>query len=272
MKTRLTGLAFLLAVSVPASAQSIFERAGGVAGPGLAGIAIPGLGKTSALAAPRSFALMNLGEESQTLYAEAKAWADKIARVDTELDGLYDAYRANPSKAAAAKIEESRKERAYYSSVWHSIVDPAKEFSASDPRINPILQALYVYLTPLPARVEKLEAGKTAAAKAVERARDAAHAEAARLYEDDRKVIEELGLGGKDFAAIEALIASDRKESKEYMGWVKSAYDKTAAWAKAVRINEAYAEQYSWVYTDYAETSKLAKSLMDKKLGPQTGA
>ncbi len=264
-------LAALLAAG-SASAQSIFERAGMVAGPGLAGIAIPGLGKTSELAAPRSFALMSLGEESQTLYAEAKAWADKIARVDGELDGFYDAYRANPSKAAAAKIEESRKERAYYASVWHSIVDPAKDFQASDPRINPILQALYVYLTPLPARVEKLETGKTAAAKKVESARDSAHAESARLYEDDRKVIEELGLSGKDYAAVEALIASDRKESKEYMGWVKSAYDKTAAWAKAVRINESYAEQYSWVYTDYADTSKLAKSLMDKKLGPQTGA
>jgi len=249
------------------ASAGVLDKVAGVAGERVLGMEAPDLGKSGSLGA-RSFTIAQLGDESRTLYSEAKPWADKLMRADSDLDKLYDAYRKSPGKAALEPIETARKERDYYSAVWKNIVEPSKDFKRDDPRITPILQVLYYYLNPLPARVERLEEGKTEAAKNVEAARDTARAHAARLYEDDRKVVEEFGLSGKGFDVIKAAIIPDRRESKEYMGWVRSAYDKTAEWATAVKVNESFAEQYSWVYVDYTAHSKLLKTLMDKKLGP----
>lgn len=267
MKTLMAAAAVLAWTCAPASAQNWLDKVSGVAGERVLGFEAPGTGKTESRGS-QTFVVAALSDESRALYNEAKPWADKLIRVDKELDKLYGAYRSCLTKEALDKIEASRKERDYYASVWSKIVEPSREFKKDDPRITPILQALYYYLNPLPARVEKLEEGKTYAAKAVENARDTARAHAARLYEDDRKVVEEFGLGDKAFDLVEAAIIPERRESKEYMGWVRSAFDKTEEWAKAVKVNESYAEQYSWVYLDYMSHSKLVKILMDKKLGP----
>ncbi|MFA5137969.1 MAG: hypothetical protein WC728_01960 [Elusimicrobiota bacterium] len=229
------------------------------------GLEVPPVGETKAV--PADFVVADLGAESRTLYEEAKAWADKIIRADKELDGLYESYRTSLSNGAVRKIEASRKERDYYASVWRSIVEPAKDFKADDPRVTPILQALHYYLVPVPERVQRLDAAKTAAAKVVERSAAAWRAQTARLHEDDRKLVEEFGLTGKPFAKVEEAVPADRRESKEYMGWVRSAYDKTTEWVKAVKVNESLGEQVAWVRVDYQQHSKLVKTLMEKKLG-----
>ncbi|MDE2291544.1 MAG: hypothetical protein KGL53_05630, partial [Elusimicrobia bacterium] len=248
-------------------AQTALQGAMRVAGPGLAALDVPALGGLRMAAAPQAFRPMDLESGAKGLAAEAKSWADKIAQVDRELDGEYDAYRTSLAQADADKVAASLKERAYYASVWKSIVAPAKDLPAADPRVNPILQALYGYLAPLPARAQRLQRGKAASAKAVEAARDAARASSARLTEADRKTVEELGMSGGSFEDVSAKVDDMHKASPEYMGWLREAYDKTAAWAKAVKVDSSWADQYAWVYADYLENATLAKALSDKELG-----
>lgn len=259
-------LAALMLAEAPAGAQVVLERASAVAGPSLGGVEVPALGRLGAVPSG-GMRTQDFSAATRGLAGEAKAWADKIKTVDKDLDRAYDAYRASLAQGDADKIAASRQERDYYVTVWRSITAPAKDMAADDPRAASLLQAFFSYLEPLPKREERLSKGKAASAKAVEAARDAAHAEAARLYEDDRKVVEELGFDGKSFEEVKAKVPAMRAESKEYMGWVRSAYDKTAAWARAVKVDSSWAEQYQWVYADYLENARLAKGLMDKKLG-----
>ena len=260
--------AAVLALSaVEGSAQTWGQRASGLTGARLLGADVPAIGKAAALPAARPASFDAKSLKGDGLYAQAKAFADEVAKKDKALDGAYAAWRHSLAQADADKVSELRKEREYYAGVWRSIVEPTKELPKSDPRVTPVLQALYGYLAPLPGRVEKLEAGKTAAAKDLGKARDAWNASAARLHLDDRKAVEELGLTEGDWAQVEAAVAADRKASAEYMGWVREAYDASASWAKAMKTFNVWAEQHAWVHADYAANATLAKALMDKKLG-----
>jgi hypothetical protein len=256
-----------LALTVPAGAQTWAQRAAGLTGARLSGMDVPAIGKAAAVpAAPRA-AFETKAFKGDGLYQQAKAFADEVAKSDKALDAAYGAWRKSLAQADADKVAELRKERDYYAGVWTSIVQPTRDLPKSDARVTPVLQALYGYLAPLQGRVEKLEAGKTAAAKDLGKARDAANASAARLHLDDRKAVEELGLTDGDWAKVEAAVAADRKASAEYMRWVREAYDDSAAWAKGMKTFNVWAEQYDWVHADYAKNAKLAKDLMDKKLG-----
>jgi hypothetical protein len=256
-----------LALAVPATAQTWAQRAAGLTGARLLGSDVPAVGKAAAVPAARPAAFEAKSLKGDGLFAQAKAFADEVAKKDKALDAAYAAWRKSLSQADADKVAELRKERDYYAGVWRSIVGPTKDLPKSDPRTTAVLQALYGYLAPLPGRVEKLDAGKAAAAKDVAKARDAANGASARLHLDDRKAVEELGLTEGDWAKVEAAVPADRKASEEYMRWVREAYDTSAAWAKSMKAFNVWAEQYDWVYADYAENAKLAKELMDKKLG-----
>lgn len=256
-----------LALTVPASAQTWGQRASALTGARLLGADVPAIGKAAALPAAKPAAFEAKSLKGDGLYTQAKAFADEVAKKDKELDAAYGAWRKSLSQADADKVSELRKERDYYAGVWGSIVGPTKDLPKSDPRVTPVLQALYGYLAPLQGRVEKLEAGKTAAGKDVAKARDTANASSARLHLDDRKAVEELGLTEGDWAKVEAAVPADRKASTEYMAWVREAYDASTAWAKSMKTFNVWAEQYDWVYGDYAKNAKLAKELMDKKLG-----
>ena len=256
-----------LVLAVPASAQTWAQRAAGLTGARLLGADVPALGKAAALAAARPAAFEAKSLKGDGLYAQAKAFADEVAKKDKELDAAYAAWRKSLAQADADKVAALRKERDYYVGVWRSIVEPTRELPKSDPRVAPVLQALYGYLAPLPGRVEKLDAGKAAAAKDVAKARSAANGASARLHLDDRKAVEELGLTEGDWAKLEAAVPADRKASEEYMGWVREAYDASTAWAKAMKTFNVWAEHYDLVFGDYSANAKLAKELMDKKLG-----
>lgn len=266
MKT-LLALTLCLAVTAPSSAQILGPGAAALMGARALGSDVPAMGKTGALALPAKGGFAPK-EIKGGLYEQAKAFAAEVIRIDKALDIKYADYRWNQGEADLTAIADLRKERDYYASVWSTIVDPAKDLAKDDPRVTAVLQALYYYLGPIPARSEKLEKGLAAAAKAVEQKRDAVNASVARLHADDRKAVEEFGLAEGDFAKLEAAVPAERKESKEYMGWLKEAYDSSIAWGKAVRVHSSFSEQYSWVQADYLKNAKLAKQLMDKKLGP----
>lgn len=263
----------LAALAAPAAAQSWAQRAAGVAGGRLLGVEVPGVGEAAAVpAAAKPGFKPSAGFDAKAfadggLYAQAKAFAGEIARVDKSLDARYGTWRKSLSEADRAAVDGLLKERAYYAGVWASIVEPARDFAKADPRVTPVLQALHLYLSPMAGRVERLETGKAAAAKSLAKARDAWNASAARLHLDDRKSVEELGLTEGDWAKVEAAVAEDRKASAEYMGWVREAYDRSTDWAKAMRVYNAWAEQHDWVLKDYAKNAELAKALTDKKLG-----
>lgn len=266
MKTLLS-IVLCAATAAPASAQVWAQGVGTLLGPRAFDVDAPALGKTGALALPGKEGFAPRGVKGG-LFEQAKAFAAEVIRIDKELDGKYAAYRKSLAEEDRAPIAELRKEREYYASVWATIVDPAKDLPKDDARVTAVLQALYYYLGPIPARSEKLEKELAAAAKAVEKRRDAVNASAARLHADDRKAVEEFGLAEGDYAKVEAAIPADRKESKEYMGWVKEAYDDSIVWGKAVKVHSSVGEQYAWVQADYLKNAKLAKALMDKKLGP----
>ncbi|MBI5596374.1 MAG: hypothetical protein HY928_09835 [Elusimicrobia bacterium] len=266
MKTLLA--LFLCALTAaPASAQAWAQGVGTLLGPKVFGADVPAMGKTGALALPGKDGFAPRAVKGG-LYEQAKAFAAEVIRIDKELDGKYAGYRKSLAEGDRAPIAELKKERDYYASVWATIVDPAKDLPKDDARVTAVLQALYYYLGPVPARSERLEKEVAAAAKAVEKKRDAVNASVARLHADDRKAVEEFGLAEGDFAKLEAAVPADRKESKEYMGWLKEAYDDSIAWGKAVKVHGSVGEQYAWVQADYLKNAKLAKALMDKKLGP----
>lgn len=259
----------LSGVEGPASAQTWGQRASALTGVRLLGADVPAIGKAAAVPVVKPAAFEAKSLKGDGLFTQAKAFADEVAKKDKALDAAYSAWRKSLAQADADKVTELRKERDYYAGVWSSIVGPTKDLPKTDPRVTPVLQALYGYLAPLPGRVEKLEAGKTAAGKDVAKARDAANGSAARLHLDDRKTVEELGLIEGDWAKVEAAVPADRKASAEYMRWLREAYDDTAAWGKAMKTFNVWAEQYDWVYADYAANAKLAKALMDKKLATE---
>lgn len=263
----LMSVVLVASMAAPASAQTWAQSIQSVAGARFMASEVPALGKSGAVASPqRGFA--SSANKGGGLYEQAKGFAAEVIRVDKALDSRYDAYRKSLAPADLAALEPLKKEREYYGAIWRSIVEPARDLPKEDARISPVLQALYYYLGPIPARAEKLEKAKAASAKAVELASAAAGGASARLHLDDRKAVEEFGLIEGDFAQVSAAVADERKASVEYMGWVKEAYEKTAAWAKAIKIDASLGEQQAWVYADYLKNAKLAKDLMDKKLGP----
>lgn len=263
----LLALTLCLAVTAPSSAQILGPGAAALMGSRALGADVPVMGKAGALAVPPKGAFSPKAVKGG-LYEQAKAFAAEVIRIDKELDGKYASYRKTQAEADLAAIAELRKEREYYASVWGTIVEPAKDLAKDDARVTAVLQALYFYLGPIPARSERLEKEVAAAAKAVEKSRDAVNASVARLHPDDRKAVEEFGLAEGDFAKLEAAVPAERKESKEYMGWLKEAYDDSIVWGKAVKVHSSASEQYAWVQADYLKNAKLAKQLMDKKLGP----
>ncbi|MBI3297686.1 MAG: hypothetical protein HYZ75_05950 [Elusimicrobia bacterium] len=255
-----------LSLSAPASAGTWAQALAGVAGSRFLSADVPALGKTGAIAAPKRAAFSPTAAKGGLL-EQAEAFADEVIRVDKALDGAYAAYRKSLSDADLDALAPLRRERDYYAGVWRSIVEPTRALPKDDARVTPVLQALYRYLSPIPARVEKLEKAKAVSAKAVEKASAATGAAEARLHEDDRKSLQQFGLIEVDWAKLEATIDPMRKESPEYMGWVKEAFETSVAWRKTVKVDASLAEQYTWVNADYVRNSKLAKDLMDKKLG-----
>lgn len=255
--------------SLPAAAAAGTAWADGVAaiaGERFLGSEVPALKGVEALAA-RVGSAEALGPEAKGIYRQALGWADEIIRVDEELDAAHEAYRRTLAAEDAERIEALREERAYYSAVWSRMVDPAKDFEKGDPRVTPVLQAVLVYLRPLPERHERLSAGMADAAKAVESARGEARSALARLHEDDRRMVREAGLGGETLEKVEAAIPPERRESVEYLGWVKAAYRETTDWAEAVKRHESYAGQHARVEADFRRHAELAKALIAKKLG-----
>ncbi|MBI5597350.1 MAG: hypothetical protein HY928_14755 [Elusimicrobia bacterium] len=227
---------------------------------------VPPIGAEGALDAGTAVAAPPLGPADNALYEEMAPWADKLVQAEGERAARYDAYRASPGEAADRGLEAAIRGCDYYAQVWRSIVEPALDFAGSDPRVSPMLRVLSRRLAPLSERLAALKAGQAAAARALKDARDAARAQAARLYEDDRKAVEEFALTGGGFAAVQAAVPEDRRASEEYMRWVRSAFSATVKWARAVKVSESWEEERELVEGEYVSGAGLVQALVAKKL------
>lgn len=201
--------------------------------------------------------------------AESKflPWVQEVHRIDKDLDAAYARYREKPG--SRAKIDALLKDRAYNAGIFAKMVEPSKDFEAKDPRVSEVLQALLVYLQPLPKRLDAARAGRDQAAKKVERARDRADDSLARLEEADQRRVRAAGLSGRALDKVEAELEKDKRESAQYMGWVRDAYARTASWGEEVKRHESWVAQLALAEDDFKRYAELTNVLVAKKLAPR---
>lgn len=265
-------MAVLLAAATAAPARastaaSWLQGVLGVAGSRVAGFDAPAVGKAGGALPPRDLMEIAAGAEKGQ-GDEALNWlVERLVGLDEELDAAYAAYRESLKAGDQRKVDALKADRAYYAGIWASAVEPARGFPERDPRITPVLQGVLAYLRPLPARSERLRGELDRAARAVEKARDRAEDALARLDEEDYKMVQEQGLAGTKLEKVEARIAEAKRESAQYMTWVRQAHAAVLAWRGTNLRHRSLSEQSAAVESDFRSHAELARVLINKKLG-----